>query len=103
MRLGLLKTAGLGRLKTADSAYKKPDPHASIWNRLRNRAPSNYANSKEYFVFFLTRFRFVDNSHNDAKYTAVNLPLPLRYTATPFAGGDQSRRCAARRGPERRP
>src|SRR5204863_504676 len=99
MRLGLLKTAGLGRLKTADSAYKKPDLRTSFWNRSRNRLSSNYANSKEYFVFFLTRFGAVDNSRDDAKYRAVNPPSPLRYTTTPFACGDQSRHRVTQRGP----
>jgi len=67
MRVGLLKTAGLGRLKTADSAYKKPDLRARKWNLSRNHLPSNYANSKEYFVFFLTRFRVVENSRGQGR------------------------------------
>jgi hypothetical protein len=92
MRLGLLKTAGLGRLKTADSAYKKPNPHASIWNRLRNRLLSNYANSKEYFVFFLTQRHSVDKTPDAAKYHTEKPPHLLRYTTTPFAAGIQSSR-----------
>ena len=84
MRLGLLKTAGLGRLKTADSAYKKPHRLVTHWFKRRNRPPYNYANNKEYFVFFLTRRRVVDNSPSPSKYPAENPPYLLRYTTTPF-------------------
>ena len=89
MRVGLLKTAELGRLKTADSAYKKPDPRTNPWNFLRNRPPSNYANSKEYYVFFLTRFRVVDNARDNVRYPAVKTPHLLRYTTTLIHPRDQ--------------
>jgi len=55
MRFGLLKTAGLGRLKTGDSAYKKPRYPVTHWYERWNPPPYNYANSKESYGFLLTQ------------------------------------------------
>ena len=66
MRLGLLKTAGFGRLKTGGSAYKKPGFLITNWYKRWNHPPSNYANRKESFGFLLTRRAPVDSLRTEA-------------------------------------
>jgi hypothetical protein len=110
MRLGLLKTAGLGRLKTADSDYKKPDPLVRFWNRRRIQAPSNYANIKDYFVVFLTHRELVDKRCEHLTEEKIKPPPLLRLSTTPFLAIIQvrsdrtgcSRACRRSQGDQRR-
>ncbi|NWK97362.1 hypothetical protein DM806_17140 [Sphingobium lactosutens] len=60
MRFGLSGTAGFGLPGTRNTDFREhlisENPHKSA----QNRSPSNYANRKEYFVFFLTQPFAVD-------------------------------------------
>ena len=72
MRLGLLKTVTLGRLKTAESAYWKPRDLATRRKSAPSQPPTNVANN-ESFGLFLTRYRFVDGLRDKGRPTAASL------------------------------